>query len=1056
MLRVLHNSMRMKGNFFWILFCAAVFFTALSPALAAQENGSGAESPASSAIQNELVIAHNLSHPPFKFVDEDGRSQGLIVDLWRLWSQKTGVPVRFAGAPFEETVAMVREGGAQVNAGLFSTEERRKFMDFSNPIHGVSYYIVYHKSILGIGGPEDLKGFKVGVPAGGYTEQFMRKYHPGLDLALYKDYPALFGAAQKGEIRVFIAPVENLRDYLKKHYLTNDYRFAANLPIFVRNYRGGIAKGNKELLETINQGLAQITPEERGELERKWLGWTRVRPKDDALVISVSTDYQPMSFRDPFGRPAGMLVDYWKLWAETVGQKVVFDLVDWDQSVRLVKDGEAAFHSGLYSSESRREWMDFSQTIYELESNLYYLPESPVSPPLESLRDVSIGVVKGSYQEEYALNSLKETCTAVPFSTAEDMLYALIQGRIDAFIDESIVVDLLLTRDRFAGKVVGHSTPLFSRSLKAGAAKGDKDLLELINRGVEAMPKDKLEVIEKRWIVDSEARYFDKIAQLEGKSSVYLSPLEKAWIDEHPVIRLGVDPGYEPFEFLTEGGKYAGVASEYVELLNKRLGTNLKVIPYDTWSEVIVQAKAKGVDVLPAVMKTESRDEYLVFTKPYLSSPEMIFCRTDAPFIGGAEDLTGKFIALKRNSYMEDRISEKYPELSLVLYDTTAQALEAVASGEADAYVNTLAHGSYVIAKYNISNIKVAAPMDGTVDGIRIAVRKDWPILRDILQKGLDSITPEEAAAIRSRWITVRFEHGREVRTILKWAGAVLGVILCVMLLVFIWNRRLAKEIARREEVEARLVTAKEKAESADRLKSAFLATMSHELRTPLNSIIGFSSIVLQELPGPLNKEQKKQMGMVRNSARHLLALINDVLDISKIEADQLVLAPEEFDFTEAVNGVVQSVRPLAEKKGLELELKQDASELRIFCDKRRMEQVLINLVNNAIKFTEKGSVSVLVSGPSNRNPQGVDMVMIQIQDTGIGIQPGDFSKLFKPFRQIETGLDRKYEGTGLGLSICKKLVGLMGGEITVESEIGHGSRFTVRLPVNGPVQQEA
>ena len=816
-------------KFLW----AAILFMLLASVCVAGEMDADGKRPISPLGAGELVIAHNLSHPPYKFVDENGQSQGLIVDLWRLWSKKTGIPVRFKGAPFQETVDMVRDGRAQINAGLFSTGERREFMDFSTPIHGVSYYIVFHKNILGLSAPEDLKGFKVGVPAGGYTEQFMRQFHPGLDLAPYKDYPALFSAAQKGEIRVFIAPIENLRDYLKEHYLPNDYRYDGARPVFVRNYRAGIAKGNKALLEAVNRGLDAITPEERGGLEQKWLGWTRVRPKDDVLVISMSTDYQPMSFRDPFGRPAGMLVDYWKLWAETVGRKVAFDMVDWDKSIRIVKDGEAAFHSGLYSSEKRKEWMEFSNTIYELETNLYYLPENPLSPPLENLRNVSIGVIKGSYQEEYVRNSLKETCTAAPFSTAEDMLYALIQGRIDGFIDESVVVDLLLTRDRFAGKVVGHSTPLFSRSLKAGAPKEDEEVLDLINRGVEALPKDKLAEIEKRWIVDSEARYFYKIAQLEGKSSIYLSPLEKAWIDEHPVIRLGVDPGYEPFEFLTEGGDYAGVASEYTALLSKRLGTNLKVIPLDTWSEVIVQAKAKGVDVLPAVMKTESRDEYLIFTKPYLSSPEMIFCRSDAPFIGGADDLIGKFVALKRNSYMEDRISAKYPELSLVLFDTTAQALEAVASGEADAYVNTLAHGSYVIAKYNISNIKVAAPMDGTVDGIRFAVRKDWPILRDILQKGLDSITPEEAAAIRSRWITVRFEHGREVRTILKWAGLILGVILCMMIVVFVWNRRLAREIAHREEVEARLKTAKEKAESADRLKSAFLATMSHELRTP-------------------------------------------------------------------------------------------------------------------------------------------------------------------------------------------------------------------------------
>ncbi|MBI9077104.1 MAG: transporter substrate-binding domain-containing protein [Desulfatibacillum sp.] len=999
----------------------------------------------------EIVIAHNLNHPPFKFVDENGQSAGLIIDLWRLWSEKTGVPVRFVGAPFEETVTMVRDGQAHINAGLFQTTERDQFMDFTLPIHGVAYYIIFHKSIMGVSGPQDLAGFKVGVPLAGYTEFYMKQEHPEVDLEVYPDYPQLFAAAQKGEIRVFVAPTENLRDYLQEMHLNNEYRYNTGQPLFLRNYRGGIQKGNPAFLDWINQGLEKITPEERGVLEEKWLGWTRIRPSQDTLLISLSTDYQPLSFRDPSGHPAGLLVDFWELWGEVTGRKMAFNMADWGQSIELVKNKEADFHSGLYSSEIRREWMDFSHTIYELETSLYHLPGMDFPPTLENLEHVKLGVVKGSYQEEYASHTLPQSSSIETFSDAEDMLYALIQGQIDAFIDETLVINLLLTQDRFAGQVVGHSKPLFSRNLRAGLPKENQDLLNTVNEGIGAMPKARLAEIEKRWIMDSESRFFEKIAQKETDSTVYLTPGEKMWIDEHPVIRLGVDPGFEPFEFLTEEGQYAGVASEYVDLLNKRLGTNLRVVPYKTWGEVIQFAKEKQIDVLPAVMETQSRREYLTFTKPYLTSPEMIFCRRDAPFIGGVEDLHGKFIALKRHSYMEDRIRKNYPELSLVLYDTTVQALEAVASGEADAYINTLAHGSYVVAKYNLSNIKVAAPMDGAVDGITFAVRKDWTILRDILQKGLDSVTQEEAAAIRSRWITVRFEHGRQVQTILKWAGVALVVFLCIMFVGVLWNRRLAREIARREEVEAHLKTAKERAESADRLKSAFLATMSHELRTPLNSIIGFSSIVLQELPGPLNGEQKKQMGMVRNSARHLLALINDVLDISKIEADQLVLAPEEFDLARSVREVVQSIRPLAEKKGLALDLDMDLSELKIYCDKRRLEQVFINLINNAIKFTEQGRVVVSVSGPSSRNAQGIEMVMIQVTDSGIGIKPGDFSKLFKPFRQIEIGLDRKYEGTGLGLSICKKLLGLMGGEITVESEFNRGSRFTISLPVTCP-----
>jgi signal transduction histidine kinase len=216
---------------------------------------------------------------------------------------------------------------------------------------------------------------------------------------------------------------------------------------------------------------------------------------------------------------------------------------------------------------------------------------------------------------------------------------------------------------------------------------------------------------------------------------------------------------------------------------------------------------------------------------------------------------------------------------------------------------------------------------------------------------------------------------------------------------------------------------------------------MSHELRTPLNSIIGFTGILLQGLVGTLNPEQQKQLGMVRNSAHHLLDLINDVLDISKIEAGQLQLSQERFDLRASVDKLVQTTRPLAEKKGIGLMLAAPDDTVMVNSDRRRVEQVLLNLISNGIKFTEQGSVNVSYLRKDSE-------VVIQVRDTGIGIKPEDADGLFRPFSQVDTGLTRKYEGTGLGLSICKRLVELMGGRIWVESQPDTGSTFLFTLPL--------
>ena len=231
-----------------------------------------------------------------------------------------------------------------------------------------------------------------------------------------------------------------------------------------------------------------------------------------------------------------------------------------------------------------------------------------------------------------------------------------------------------------------------------------------------------------------------------------------------------------------------------------------------------------------------------------------------------------------------------------------------------------------------------------------------------------------------------------------------------------------------------------EKAQDADRLKSAFLASMSHELRTPLNSIIGFTGILLQGLVGSLNEEQNKQLKMVQGSATHLLELINDVLDISKIEAGQLVTTEEEFDLKESIEKVIKIVSPLAEKKDLKLSGEIDPVIGLIVSDRRRVEQILLNLINNAIKFTEKGEVRIICRIRGR-------CIETSVIDTGIGIKEEDLKYLFKPFQQVNTGLSRQYEGTGLGLAICKRLVEKLGGVIGVKSEWGKGSTFRFTLP---------
>jgi len=250
-------------------------------------------------------------------------------------------------------------------------------------------------------------------------------------------------------------------------------------------------------------------------------------------------------------------------------------------------------------------------------------------------------------------------------------------------------------------------------------------------------------------------------------------------------------------------------------------------------------------------------------------------------------------------------------------------------------------------------------------------------------------------------------------------------------------NTGLERRVAERT---AELAVAMDSAQAADRIKSAFLASMSHELRTPLNSIIGFTGMVLQGLAGPLNEEQTKQLGMVRGSARHLLDLINDILDISKIEAGQFNIMSENFDLRGSIEKTVQIISPMANKKNILLHsrIEDNISDMR--GDQRRVEQIILNLLSNAVKFTDRGEIHLNCYSDNG-------FVTLSVEDTGIGIKPENINIIFEAFRQVDTGTARTQEGTGLGLNITKKLVEMMGGSIHVKSEWGKGSAFTVILP---------
>ncbi|MFH0976468.1 MAG: ATP-binding protein [Spirochaetota bacterium] len=235
-------------------------------------------------------------------------------------------------------------------------------------------------------------------------------------------------------------------------------------------------------------------------------------------------------------------------------------------------------------------------------------------------------------------------------------------------------------------------------------------------------------------------------------------------------------------------------------------------------------------------------------------------------------------------------------------------------------------------------------------------------------------------------------------------------------------------------------------ADEANRAKSDFLANMSHELRTPLNSIIGFSEVLQDSMFGDLNEKQLSYLHYIESSSHHLLDLINDILDLSKVEAGKMELEVSSMNVNETAQMAISMVCEKAIKHRIDLSLKiEPDADISLEADQRKIKQVLFNLLSNAVKFTPDGGKVALLIGRTH--PEN-DSLMVTVTDTGVGIKPEEIGKLFQEFTQLESSLEKRYEGTGLGLALSKKLVELHGGEISVKSEFGKGSSFSFTIPL--------
>ncbi len=1017
-----------------------------------------------------LLISYRLDSEPLQFRNESGEADGIMIDLWRLWSRKSGIPVQFVGGDNMATQKMIADADADINAGLFPNERRAEFLDFSQPILKSSYYVYYDKS-LNLADIADLKQFPVGVTKGSFHEDYLRKHFPATKLILFENYRALFDAAEQKALKVFVTQSLYINRYLATHGIANHYKFLKT-PLYTRAYRAAVKKGRSQLLGTINLYLSQITEADRTSLNTKWLGtgWALYRPQQlilsdkerswlDAhreIRLGIDPEWPPFEFVDKEGKYQGLSADFVALFNSmlNINMQPVSDL-SWGEAMTKIRSGELDVLPAAMAIPERQRFLDFTKPYLVYPYVIFVHEDSQLVTDLDDLAYKKIAVIK-SYAIEELLRQNHEKIELVTFATTTDALFALSRGDVDAFVSNLSAAAWAIDKTGISDVKIAGPTPYqFEQSI--GVRKDWPELLALLNRAIDKVSPEQYQTIKNRWF---KVRFEQKTDLTEilrvGLTIAGIALLVFLWMLywnrrlQREIKRRKIT------EHELAATKDALIKSSQEKFRNLIEGSIQGIWIYVDWKPVFAN------QALVTILGYESIEEILQLSSvetciaPY--ERERLWRYSDLRLKEGDAPTRYEFDAVRKDGQiisLENIVRtvewDGKHALQSTLVDITERKQTAKSLKDSEerlsrffsaSFEGLFFHNQGAIIDVNPAVETLFGYTPGEVMGrniLEFVIPECRPLVMKNMQAGSEE--PYEVTIMSKSGFHVPVEvraktieiHGNTSRVVALHDVTELKQ--AELSLQKAHDQLEDKVIKRTRE----LAEANIRLTELDQLKSMFIASMSHELRTPLNAIIGFTGIILQGMSGDINAGQRDQLTRVYGAAKHLMALISDVIDISKIEAGRADVDPIIFDLKELIEEAIGNIDPALQDKGLELEV--DIPEnLILDTDRKRLLQCVLNLLSNAVKYTENGSISITVQD------RGQD-VEISVIDTGIGIEAQQLSKLFEPFERIDSSLRLQTPGAGLGLYLTRKLASeLLEGEIAVVSHVGSGSTFQLTV----------
>ncbi|MDX1823318.1 MAG: transporter substrate-binding domain-containing protein, partial [Thiohalomonadales bacterium] len=745
------------------------------------------------------------------------------------------------------------------------------------------------------------------------------------------------------------------------------------------------------------------------------------------IRVAADPDYAPFQFKNDAGQSVGVANDYLALISKRLGVRFEYRQPDsWAQALQMIKNHEADMVAVATETPERLAYMRFTAPYVDFPDVIITRSGEKVSS-LEELHGKHLLTIKGFGINEF----LREHHPEIELRMAEDVQTLL--GRVSTGEADAGVLNLATTSYAIGKwKITNlHISSLTDFSYKlALASRRDWPMLNhLLSKALATITEEERQQVFRKWITITAPASEKKVKRIQ------LTPKEREWLDEHPVILAASDPDWPPVDYLDRDKKFTGMAADYIELVSQRLGIRIEVLPHATWSQSLESARERKVALLTAAASTPDRDKFLSFTKPYLELPASIIINDATRGISDLADLRGKRVAVVKNYASHDFLERMHPELELLPVADISSGLYAVSYGEVDAFIANVATASYYIEKLAIQNLRVAGE-SGFIYKIGIASRSDWPILHRLLEKSVASISREERQAIYRKWVGLKPEVWKPTRE--QLVALVITLIFISFGVILIWNRQLRKTVESRtrelraSEDEAR--TARETAEKANSAKSDFLAAASHDLRQPLHAM----SLQIGQLNELLQDDKAQQvLAQISSSQFALSDILNALLDISHLDAGTLKPNFSHFPLAQLFTRLENEFTPQARERGIELRLHPTRAWL--YSDATLLYRILANLVDNAVKHTRAPGVLI------GARKRGNDWC-IQVWDCGPGIPADQQQTIFDEFIQLNNPGRERRKGLGLGLSIVRRLNQLLGHQLRLVSRLGFGTCFTLQV----------